>query len=112
ELYGSAAEFMLSRGWQVLLRCSVTSIRPQADGITIVGGNGEQRFDYAVLAVPFQVAAGVLPADSIAEDLKKDLGKFEASPITGLHLGFDREITPLPNAGFVGRALHWLFEQS
>ena len=95
-----------------MLRSSVTAIRPQSDGTTITSSNGEQRFDYAVLAVPFQVAAGVLPADSIAEDLKDNLNKFEASPITGIHLWFDREITPLPHAVLLDRTIQWMFQKS
>ena len=112
ELYRSAADFIHDRGGQVLLRSSVTAIRPQSDGTTITSSNGEQRFDYAVLAVPFQVAAGVLPADSIAEDLKHNLGKFESSPITGIHLWFDREITPLPHAVLLDRTIQWMFQKS
>ena len=112
ELYRSAADFIHSRAGQVLLRSSVTAIRPQSDGTTITSSNGEQRFDYAVLAVPFQVAAGILPVDSIAEDLKHNLGKFEASPITGIHLWFDREITPLPHAVLLDRTIQWMFQKS
>ena len=112
DLYSSAADFIRDRGGQVLLRSSVTAIHPHGDGATLTSSNGEQRFDYAVLAIPFQAVGGVLPADSIAGDLKHNLDKFEASPITGIHLWFDREITPLPHAVLLDRTIQWMFQKN
>jgi zeta-carotene desaturase len=96
----------------VLLRSSVTAIRAQEDRVFITSNNAEQPFDYVVLAVPFQIAASLLPADAEAEPLKQKLGKFEASPITGIHLWFDREITPLPHAVLLDRTIQWMFQKS
>lgn len=36
----------------------------------------------------------------------------EASPITGVHLWFDRQITPLDHAVLVGRLSQWIFQRS
>src|SRR5262249_9745779 len=40
------------------------------------------------------------------------LSKFEASPITGIHLWFDREITPLPHAVLLDRTIQWMFQKT
>jgi zeta-carotene desaturase len=112
ELYSSAIDYIRARGGQVLLRSAVTSIGPQQQGVKISGSSGEQEFDFAVLAAPFQTAASLLPQDSMAAPLKTELEHFEPSPITGIHLWFDREITPLPHAVLLDRTIQWMFQKS
>lgn len=112
DLYGAAIEYIGRRGGQVLLRTSVSAIVPEAGGVKITTAAGEQRFDQAVLAVPFQNAAALLPSDGPAGPLKERLEKFAASPITGIHLWFDREITPLPHAVLLDRTIQWMFQKS
>jgi squalene-associated FAD-dependent desaturase len=112
ELYSSAIQYVENRGGQVRLRSGVSSICAQNNGIKIAAVNGQDDFDYAVLAVPFQAVAGLLPADSAAESLKTSLQHFVPSPITGIHLWFDREITPLPHAALLDRTIQWMFQKS
>jgi squalene-associated FAD-dependent desaturase len=112
DLYGAAIQYIEQRGGQVLLRSSVASIVPGAGEIRITTAAGEQKFDQAVLAVPFQNAAALLPSDGAADPLKQKLEKFAASPITGIHLWFDREITPLPHAVLLDRTIQWMFQKS
>lgn len=112
ELYSSAIDYLRARGGQVLLRAVITSICPRQDSVTISGSAGEQNFDLAVLAVPFQTAASLLPQDPQAEPVKAKLENFEPSPITGIHLWFDREITPLPHAVLLDRTIQWMFQKS
>jgi zeta-carotene desaturase len=40
------------------------------------------------------------------------LANFESSPITGIHLWFDREITDLEHAVLLDRTIQWLFHKS
>lgn len=112
ELYSSAIGYIGLRGGQVLLRSAVTAVCPRADGVKVQSGGSEQDFDFAVLAVPFQTAASLLPQDPQAVPLKADLEHFEPSPITGIHLWFDREITPLPHAVLLDRTIQWIFHKS
>jgi squalene-associated FAD-dependent desaturase len=113
ELYSSAIDYIRARGGQVLLRSAVTSICPQGQSVKIgASGSGDQEFDFAVLAAPFQTAASLLPQDSLAAPLKAELEHFEPSPITGIHLWFDREITPLPHAVLLDRTIQWMFQKS
>jgi zeta-carotene desaturase len=112
DLYLSAAEYIKQRGGNVLLRCSVNAINPDTNWVQVASGGAGQNFDYVVLAVPFQVTSGLLPGSPEAEDLKQKLSQFESSPITGIHLWFDREITPLPHAVLLDRTIQWMFQKS
>lgn len=112
DLYSSAIEYIRARGGEVLLRSSVTAIGPKQASVGVLSGSGEQQFDYVVLAGPFQNAASLLPADAVAEAIKQKMAHFESSPITGIHLWFDREITPLPHAVLLDRTIQWMFHKS
>jgi zeta-carotene desaturase len=96
----------------VLLRSAISAISPEAAGVKIRVAEEDREFDYAVLAVPFQSAAAILPQDTSADDLRKKLAVFEASPITGIHLWFDREITALPHAVLLDRTIQWMFQKN
>jgi zeta-carotene desaturase len=64
--------------------------------------NGERRAaDHYICALPFERLEAVgLPAP-----------KFEHSPITGVHLWFDREVTNLPHATLLDRTMQWMFNK-
>jgi squalene-associated FAD-dependent desaturase len=112
DLYGKAIEYIRARGGEVLLRSSVTAIGPKQDRVGVLTGAGEQQFDFVVLAAPFQNVASLLPSDESAKPIKQQLTKFEPSSITGIHLWFDREITPLPHAVLLDRTIQWMFHKS
>ena len=96
ELYGADA-------WEHLgnvrfhLRSPVERI--DGSGFTVVG---ERRTaDHYICALPFERLEAVgLPAPAL-----------EHSPITGVHLWFDREITTLPYATLLGRTMQWMFNK-
>lgn len=112
DLYSSAAGYIRGHGGEVLLRCPVSSIHIEPGRAQIVADGDKREFDALVLAVPFQVAGPLLPPGPEGEPLKKDLSHFESSPITGIHLWFDREITPLPHAVLLDRTIQWMFQKS
>jgi zeta-carotene desaturase len=112
DLYGSAIEYIRSHGGEVLLRSSVTAISQKQGNVSVTMNAGEQLFDSVVLAAPFQTVASLLPKDAAAEPIKQQLAHFESSSITGIHLWFDREITPLPHAVLLDRTIQWMFHKS
>ncbi len=112
ELYGHAVDYIQERGGEVLLRSAVNAFCPGANGVKISSNAGEREFDYAVLAVPFHLAAGMLPDSAEAETLKQMLGSFESSPITGVHLWFDQPFTVLPHAVLLDRTIQWMFHKT
>jgi squalene-associated FAD-dependent desaturase len=112
QLYSAAIEYIHARGGEVRLRQSVTAFQPATQSVCVNSGGAQQAFDYAVLAAPFQNVAGLLPADAFSAQLHEQLARFEPSSITGIHLWFDREITPLPHAVLLDRTIQWMFQKS
>jgi len=112
ELYGTAAAYMEERGGKVHLRAAVDSIHAEPDGLRLCVGGEEIRADQAVLATPFNVAEKLLPESVEFETLRQNARRFESSPITGIHLWFDREITPLEHAVLLERTIQWMFHKS
>ncbi len=48
----------------------------------------------------------------VAPALALDFGAFEHSPITGIHLWFDRPVLDLPHATLLDRTIQWVFNKS
>jgi len=112
DLYAAAIGYIQSRGGEVLLRNPVTTFVPDENGVAITSNLGQRRFDFAVLAAPFQSLGGLLPQAEVSSALKQKLDRFGSSPITGIHLWFDREITDLPHAALLDRTIQWMFHKS
>ena len=112
ELYGHAAAYIEARGGRVHLRGSVESIRSDTDGIFVGLGGEEVRADYAILAAPFNTVERLLPDTPEMQPLRERVAHFASSPITGIHLWFDREITPLEHAVLLERTIQWMFQKS
>jgi uncharacterized protein with NAD-binding domain and iron-sulfur cluster len=72
----------------------------------------EQKFDYLILAVSFDVLGRLLPDTAEAASLAAALGEFSSSPITGIHLWFDRQISDLDHAVLLDRTIQWMFHKS
>jgi zeta-carotene desaturase len=60
--------------------------------------------DYYVMAVPFERLKGIAPM--------LDPPELRHSPITGIHLWFDRPVTDLPHATLLDRTIQWMFNKS
>ena len=74
----------------------------QIDEAGIVAGGERHTADAYICALPFERLAPLgLPAPA-----------FEHSPITGIHLWFDRPVTGLPHATLLDRTLQWMFNKS
>ncbi|HXZ81863.1 MAG TPA: hydroxysqualene dehydroxylase HpnE [Terriglobales bacterium] len=112
DLYGAAGEFIRDRGGDVNLRCGVERFRAQADQVGVSCGGQEVATDYVVLAAPFNVLPQLLPEERQSEALRAMLSHFESSPITGIHLWFDRQITNLEHAVLLDRNIQWMFHKS
>ncbi|MGH9511939.1 MAG: hydroxysqualene dehydroxylase HpnE [Terriglobales bacterium] len=112
ELYGAAGEYIQARGGEVRLRSAVESFEPQADSVKLLAGGREMIFDYLIPATPFDALSKMLPPTPDTDSLRSALKKFETSPITGIHLWFDREITELDHAVLLDRTIQWMFHKS
>jgi len=125
ELFGQRIEDPLrQRGISVHLNRPVTSIdietdgagvavagRDRAIGLALADGS-RPRFDYLVLAASWRQTAKLLP-QAVLNRLPQiaAVSHWTSSPITGIHLWFDRPITSLGHAVFTSGLCQWLFNR-
>jgi squalene-associated FAD-dependent desaturase len=112
DLYSRGAEYIRARGGDVRLRASVEAVRPVGARVAVQVPDGTEQFDCCILAVPYFTIAKLLPEDKTGRQLSAAAEKFESSPITGIHLWFDRKITDLPHAVLLDRTIQWMFQKS
>jgi squalene-associated FAD-dependent desaturase len=112
ELYSAAGDYIQARGGEVCLRSAVECFRADSAGARLYVAGKEVSFDFVVFAVPFDVLLRMLPQVTEAEPLRRNLHVFETSPITGIHLWFDRQITELEHAVLLDRTIQWVFHKS
>ena len=117
ELYSRAIDYMQSRGGQVDLSVAPESFQwsEASQQWTVTTPNQSFTSDAIVLALAFEGLSKLLPAmpqNPEAEQLAINLGHFGHSPITGIHLWFDREITDLEHAILLDATIQWLFHKS
>jgi len=78
-------------------------------GVTLDSGTGVDA-DFVIVAVPWTRVANLLgPRVTEQFDPHARLTSIKSAPISSVHLWFDRPITNLPHAIFVGRLSQWLF---
>jgi squalene-associated FAD-dependent desaturase len=115
QLYGDELRAWLEKH-NVRLRLGQGVRRLSIRGDTVEGlelrtGEG-LRADWYVSAVPFDRLLGLLPADlTDAEPYFANLRQLGTSPITSVHLWFDRPVTDLPHAVLVDCTSQWLFNR-
>jgi squalene-associated FAD-dependent desaturase len=112
DLYAAAGAYIQARNGQIQLRAPAESFRAEMSDVKLGVGGQERTFDYLVLALPFDGLARVLPDTSAAQTLRNALASFVTSPITGIHLWFDREISDLDHAVLLDRTIQWMFHKS
>jgi len=88
-------------------RCPVTSIETADTTVSAIqAAAGRTEADYYVSALPFERLQPLVPG------LPIEWTAFEHSPITGIHLWFDRPVTSLPHATLLDRTIQWMFNKS
>ena len=112
ELYNAAGDYIRSHGGAIQFRNSIESFSPGGSRVRVRLSDGEEAFDYLVLALPFDGVDRVLPEIQESRELREKLAHFEASPITGIHLWFDRQISELDHAVLLDRTIQWMFHKS
>jgi squalene-associated FAD-dependent desaturase len=117
ELYSRAIDYIGSRGGHVDLNSAPESFvwSEATQQWTVATQEESFRSDAVVLGLAFEGLSKLLPAlpqNPEAEQLAMNLGCFEHSPITGIHLWFDREITDLEHAILLDATIQWMFHKS
>ena len=102
---GRLVAWLESRGVVLRPRATVTGFDREGDRVVAVRCGAEVVPCAAVVvAVPWRQAARLLP------DVVPDAdARLTGSPITAVHLWFDRDVVDLPHAVLVGRVSQWVF---
>jgi squalene-associated FAD-dependent desaturase len=115
ELYGDELQQWLQRHQvRLLLNRGAKALAVSEDR---VGGlqlrDGEVlRADWYVSAVPFDRLLDLLPAEVVeAQPYFGNLRQLETSPITSVHVWYDRPVTELPHLVLVSCAGQWVFNR-
>ena len=117
DLYAAGADYIRARGGEVFLRASVEGIFVEAAGVQVRTAQGGTAYDSVILAAPFDVTAKLMPQGlgtfgSNKQDWSAIAERFETSPIAGIHLWFDRQISDLDHAVLLDRTIQWMFHKS
>jgi squalene-associated FAD-dependent desaturase len=115
EIYGGPILNWLTR------RCVTVRMQTGAQSLEMAEGriagvvlrSGERvAADDFVLAVPQDRVTALLPEPVRGDAYFANAARFETAPISSVHLWFDRPITTLPHAVFVGRTSQWVFRRT
>jgi squalene-associated FAD-dependent desaturase len=115
NLYDGCKEAITKRGGEVILRAGVRGLlvaNGRVEGVRREDGSVETA-DYYLAAVPQDVLPALLPADVVErEPAFSNLKNLRVSPITGVHLWFDRAIMREPFLTLVDATTQWVFNKT
>jgi squalene-associated FAD-dependent desaturase len=116
DLYNAAGDYVRARGGVLHFRRPVEGFAAESSRVRVrlasQEKDQEEAFDYLVVALPFDALDRVLPAAPESAGIREKLSHFENSPITGIHLWFDRQISDLDHAVLLDRTIQWMFHKS
>jgi zeta-carotene desaturase len=114
-LYGENVTGLLKgNGSECLLRSPVQHLafhEGKVSEAVTAGGHGIAA-DRFVLAVPWHAARDLMPAEAAPRLPLPHYEDLEPSPITGVHVWFDRPVTSLDFAVLPGRRIQWFFNKT
>jgi squalene-associated FAD-dependent desaturase len=115
RLYGDELQrWFAEHDVRLALNKGVGGLRVEGDRITALAmrDGTTVEADWYVLAVPFDRLLDLLPEDWVSRHgCFSNLKRLETSPITSIHVWFDRAVTELPHAVLVGCQGQWVFNR-
>ena len=115
NLYDGCKEAITKRGGEVILRAGVRGFLVADGGVEGVEreDGSVETADYYLSAVPQDVLPELLPPDvAEREPVFSNLKNLRASPITGVHLWFDRPVMSEPFLTLVDSTTQWVFNKT
>lgn len=114
DLYAPCIDYIEQRGGRVVFNRGITGISVQ-DGkvasLSLQDGSSVEAGAY-LSALPFDVLCKLLPQSQASDPYFAMLDGLSVSPITAVHVWFDRPVTELGYAAVIGRRIQWIFNQS
>jgi squalene-associated FAD-dependent desaturase len=115
RLYGDELQYVLrGHGAELLLGQAARNLEVENGAVTGVclRDGTTLTADWYVSALPFARLLGLLPEGLIdAHPYFANLRRLETSPIIGVHLWYDRPITPLPHVVLIDCLGQWVFNR-
>jgi len=115
ELYEGCRRALAGQGGEVQLRAGVRGfliVDGRVEGVEREDGSVETA-DYYLAAVPQDVLLELLPAEiAESEPVFRNLHNLRASPITGVHLWFDRTVMSEPFLTLLDSTTQWVFNKT
>jgi squalene-associated FAD-dependent desaturase len=115
ELYEGCRKSLAEQGGEVLLRAGVRGFLVadgRVDGVEREDGSVETA-DYYLATVPQDVLPELLPAEIVErEPVFANLRHLRTSPITGVHLWFDRTVMSEPFLTLLDSTTQWVFNKT
>ena len=114
DLYAPSIEYLEQRGGRVVLDQGVQSISShggRVTSITLQDGTSVESGAY-LSGLPFDALCRLLPDSYTTHPYFSILTGLTVSPITAVHVWFDRPVTNLDYAAVIGRRIQWIFNQS
>ena len=114
DLYAPCIDYIEQRGGRVVFNRGVTGISVldgKVASISLQDGSTVEAGAY-LSALPFDVLCKLLPQSQASDPYFSMLDGLSVSPITAVHVWFDRPVTELGYAAVIGRRIQWIFNQS
>jgi squalene-associated FAD-dependent desaturase len=115
ELYDGCRAAIERQGGEVVLRAPVRRVRIADGQVAAVEMDGgyEETADVYLLATPQDAVLALLPTE-LTDSLPQfaNLRNLRPSPITGVHLWFDRDVMSEPFLILLDRTTQWIFNKS
>jgi zeta-carotene desaturase len=115
ELYEGCKSAIEQKDGEVNLRVTARRLRIENGAVTAVqfDAGREERADAFILAVPHTAVAALFPEEVRQKDtLFRNLAMIKTSPITGVHLWFDREVMSEPFVTLLETTTQWIFNKT
>ncbi|HET6143188.1 MAG TPA: hydroxysqualene dehydroxylase HpnE [Candidatus Acidoferrales bacterium] len=115
DLYEGCRKALAAQGGEVQLRAGVRGFQiadRRVTGLEREDGSTETA-DYFVAAVPQDILPELLPAEIVErEPAFRNLHNLRTSPITGVHLWFDRRVMDEPFFTMLDSTTQWVFNKT
>lgn len=115
DLYEPSVARLRGRGGEVHFRRAARALELGVGGAVsgVRLSDGELlAADTVISAVSFEAVPALLPGDWATHPHFRGCAQLQGSPISAVHLWYDREVTPMDHAVLLDRPVHWMFNKT